>query len=203
MNTPSALRRSKDVTRWNLETDVLVAGLGCAGASAALDAVAAGAEVTVVERASAGGGTSSNSGGVIYLGGGTPIQKECGFDDTSEEMAKYLLAACGTHRDEAKIRAYSDDSVEQYQGRDGVRRGDKEQIARMQQVVEAFEHAGEHDAESLVEVADLLIESLAVRSVADNPQFRFRSAGRHDAPGANEIAERVGFVEAADRERNH
>ena len=64
------------------ETDVLVVGLGCAGASTALEAVAAGAEVVVVERASAGGGTSANSGGVIYLGGGTPIQKECGFEDS-------------------------------------------------------------------------------------------------------------------------
>ncbi len=114
MNTPSALRRSKDVTSWHTETDVLVGGLGCAGASAALEANVSGADVTVVERASAGGGTSSNSGGVIYLGGGTPIQKNCGFEDTPEEMCKYLLAACGTHRDEAKVRAYSEHSVEQY-----------------------------------------------------------------------------------------
>jgi 3-oxo-5alpha-steroid 4-dehydrogenase len=114
MNTASSLRRTKDVKNWNVETDVLVVGFGCAGASAALEATAAGAEVVVVERASAGGGTSANSGGVIYLGGGTPIQKECGFDDSPEEMCKYLLAACGTHRDEEKIRAYSADSVEQY-----------------------------------------------------------------------------------------
>jgi 1-acyl-sn-glycerol-3-phosphate acyltransferase len=55
------------------------------------------------------------SGGVIYLGGGTPVQKECGFDDTPEEMFKYLMASCGPCRNEAKIRAYSQDSVGQYQ----------------------------------------------------------------------------------------
>jgi succinate dehydrogenase/fumarate reductase flavoprotein subunit len=70
--------------------------------------------VVVVERGSAGGGTSANSGGVIYLGGGMPVQKECGFEDSAENMFAYLLAACGQHRDEAKIRAYCEDSVAQY-----------------------------------------------------------------------------------------
>jgi 3-oxo-5alpha-steroid 4-dehydrogenase len=114
VSKPFEVRRSKDVSRWSQEADVVVVGLGCAGASAALEAAAAGADVVVVERGSAGGGTSAMSGGVIYLGGGTPIQKECGFDDTPEEMFKYLMASCGAHRDEAKIRAFSEDSVAQY-----------------------------------------------------------------------------------------
>lgn len=114
MNGASTLRRSRDIRHWDIETDVLVVGLGCAGASTALEAAACGVEVLVIERGSAGGGTSANSGGVIYLGGGTPIQKECGFEDSAEEMFKYLMAACGSHRDEAKIRAYADDSLAQY-----------------------------------------------------------------------------------------
>jgi 3-oxo-5alpha-steroid 4-dehydrogenase len=114
MTTSARLLYERDVAAWSDETDVLVVGLGCAGASAALEAAAAGLDVTIAERASAGGGTSANSGGVIYLGGGTPIQKECGFEDSAEEMFKYLMAACGAHRDEAKIRAYSEDSVAQY-----------------------------------------------------------------------------------------
>ena len=114
MSKPFEVRRSGQVSRWDLEADVLVVGLGCAGASAAIDAAAAGADVVVVERGSAGGGTSAMSGGVIYLGGGTPIQRECGFDDTPEEMFKYLVASCGQHRDEAKIRAFSEDSVSHY-----------------------------------------------------------------------------------------
>ena len=105
MTIATKVRRSSECGHWDVETDVLVVGLGCAGASAAIEAASAGASVVVAERASAGGGTSANSGGVIYLGGGTPIQKQCGFEDNAEEMFKYLMASCGAHRDEAKIRA--------------------------------------------------------------------------------------------------
>ena len=114
MKTGSKVRRVSGRERWDVETDVLVVGLGCAGASTALEAVATGAEVVVAERGSAGGGTSANSGGVIYLGGGTPVQKQCGFTDSPEDMFRYLMASCGQHRDEAKIRAYCEDSVAHY-----------------------------------------------------------------------------------------
>jgi len=107
-------RRAKDVRDWAVTTDVLVVGLGCAGASAAIEAARAGADVLVVERASGGGGTSSMSGGVIYLGGGTGLQRACGFEDSSEEMFKYLMASCGPRPDEEKIRVYCERSVEHY-----------------------------------------------------------------------------------------
>ena len=102
------------VGSWAHETDVVVVGLGCAGASAALGATEVGADVTVLERASAGGGASAMAGGVIYLGGGTPIQKACGFDDTPEEMFKFLMAACGPDVDEAKVAPYCERSVDHY-----------------------------------------------------------------------------------------
>ena len=70
------------IAGYDEEVDVLVIGLGCAGASTALGAVEAGADTLVVERAGGGGGTSAMSGGVIYLGGGTALQKACGFEDT-------------------------------------------------------------------------------------------------------------------------
>ena len=108
------VRRATDVTKWDRETEVLVVGLGCAGACAALGAAQGGANVLVLERASGGGGTSAMSGGVLYLGGGTPIQKECGYDDSPEEMFRYLMASVGPKPDEAKVRAYSDGSVDHY-----------------------------------------------------------------------------------------
>jgi 3-oxo-5alpha-steroid 4-dehydrogenase len=49
------------------------------------------------------------------MGGGTPLQKACGFEDSPDEMFKYLMASSGpgAHRD--KIRLYCDRSVEHYE----------------------------------------------------------------------------------------
>ncbi|MFO0687307.1 MAG: FAD-dependent oxidoreductase [Myxococcota bacterium] len=102
------------IASFDEQVDVLVVGLGCAGAAAALGAVAAGAKTLVVERAGGGGGTSAMSGGVIYLGGGTALQKACGFEDSPEEMYKYLMASVGLGRDEAKIQLYSEGTVEHF-----------------------------------------------------------------------------------------
>jgi len=102
------------VATYDETVDVLVVGLGCAGAAAALEAVAAGAAPLVVERAGGGGGTSAMSGGVIYLGGGTALQKACGFEDSPEEMFKYLQASVGLGRDEAKLEAYCNGTVEHF-----------------------------------------------------------------------------------------
>ena len=114
MGRASRVRAAADVTEWHRETDVLVVGFGAAGACAALGAREAGAEVLVLERAGGGGGTSANSTGEIYLGGGTPVQKACGFEDSPEEMYKYLMASCGPEPDEAKIRLYTDASVDHF-----------------------------------------------------------------------------------------
>jgi 3-oxo-5alpha-steroid 4-dehydrogenase len=103
-----------DVSTWSGEADVIVVGLGCAGTSAAIEASEAGADVLALERAGAGGGTSAMSGGIVYLGGGTPIQRGCGYDDDPDSMATFLLAACGPDADEAKVRDYCDNSVAQF-----------------------------------------------------------------------------------------
>jgi 3-oxo-5alpha-steroid 4-dehydrogenase len=102
------------ITGYDEEVDVLVVGLGCAGAATALGAVEAGAETLVIERAGGGGGTSAMSGGVIYLGGGTALQKACGFEDTSEEMLKYLRASVGPGRDDDKLELYCEGSAEHF-----------------------------------------------------------------------------------------
>jgi 3-oxo-5alpha-steroid 4-dehydrogenase len=102
------------VERFDHEADVLVVGFGCAGAAAALDAAAAGADVLILERVSGPGGSSALSGGEIYLGGGTAVQKACGFDDSPDDMYAYLHAALGPHVDEEKLRLYCDGSVEHF-----------------------------------------------------------------------------------------
>jgi 3-oxo-5alpha-steroid 4-dehydrogenase len=111
----SACRAARDVARWDDEADVAVVGFGAAGACAAIEARAAGADVLVLECASGGGGTSALSTGQIYLGGGTPIQRACGFTDSAAEMYRYLMASCGPAPDEAKIRAFCDSCVEHYE----------------------------------------------------------------------------------------
>lgn len=104
----------EEVEGWDLEADVVVVGLGAAGACAAISASDAGADTLVLEAAGAGGGTSAMSGGLIYLGGGTPIQEACGFEDSTEAMFDFLMAACGPDPDEAKVRIYCDESTAHY-----------------------------------------------------------------------------------------
>ena len=97
------------------ECDVLVIGFGCAGAAAAFEAASAGASVIVLERASGPGGSAAQSGGEIYLGGGTAVQRACGFDDDADAMFAYLQAALGPHADTEKLRLYCDGSVEHFE----------------------------------------------------------------------------------------
>jgi len=103
-----------EVATWDMEADVVVVGMGAAGASAALGAVEVGADVLVLEAAGGPGGTSAQSGGLIYLGGGTPIQTACGYEDSPDQMYRFLMAACGPDADAAKVRLYCDESVEHY-----------------------------------------------------------------------------------------
>jgi len=102
------------VPRWDAELDVVVVGMGAAGACAAIEAARAGARVLVLERAGGGGGTTAVSDGMMYFGGGTALQQACGFEDSVEEMTKYLMASCGPEPDEARIRVYCEESAAHY-----------------------------------------------------------------------------------------
>src|ERR1700761_1479792 len=99
-----------DVKAFDETTDVLVIGLGAAGVSAAIEARRAGSDVLVIERASAGGGSTALSGGFIYLGGGTRVQKLNDIEDTAEDMRIYLQAM-SPEADPEKARAYAYDSA--------------------------------------------------------------------------------------------
>lgn len=107
-------REEREVSSWDAECEVLVLGMGCAGTCAAIEAAHAGAKTLVLERAGGPGGTSANSGGFLYLGGGTALQKACGFDDSPEEMFKYMMAACGPGPDRSLIEPYCERSVEHF-----------------------------------------------------------------------------------------
>ena len=100
--------------RFDETTDVVVVGLGAAGASAVLGARQAGADVLAVERAGGPGGTSAHSGGLVYLGGGTALQDACGFQDSPENMAAFLRAALGPGVDDGRLDAYCEGSPEHF-----------------------------------------------------------------------------------------
>ena len=104
-------RDERDVAAWDREVDVLVVGYGCAGVCAAIEAREADASVLVLERAGGAGGTSINSGGFVYAGGGTALQKALGYEDSAENMFRYMMAACGPEPDEALIAPYCEGSV--------------------------------------------------------------------------------------------
>jgi succinate dehydrogenase/fumarate reductase flavoprotein subunit len=99
-----------DVETWADEADVVIVGLGVAGACAAIEAREAGADVLVLERASGGGGVTAMAAGHLYMGGGTRVQKAVGVEDTVEDMYTYLLMNT-PDPDEDKIRLYCEQSV--------------------------------------------------------------------------------------------
>ncbi|WP_246097803.1 FAD-binding protein [Rhodococcus spelaei] len=94
---------------WDLSADVVVVGVGVAGASAALEALAAGADVIALDRF-AGGGASTISGGIVYAGGGTRIQRDAGIEDTPDAMYAYLSREVGDAVRPATLRRFCDES---------------------------------------------------------------------------------------------
>lgn len=104
------LRRYEDVDNFYLSTEVVICGYGGAGASAALEARQAGADVLVLERASGGGGATAMSSCEMYLGGsgGTAIHQALGMEDSTDNMIAYLTECFGPHGDPEKIRVYAE-----------------------------------------------------------------------------------------------
>jgi succinate dehydrogenase/fumarate reductase flavoprotein subunit len=104
-----------EVPRFDLEADLVVVGHGAAGGCAAIEAARAGARTLVLERMSRGGGSAALSTGLTYFGGGTRIQRACGFEDSVENMRAYLRLAAGTQPDEERVRLYCEGSVEHFE----------------------------------------------------------------------------------------
>ena len=96
---------------WDATADVVVVGFGGAGASAAIEASDAGADVLVIDRFT-GGGATAISGGVVYAGGGTAEQKAAGVSDSPQAMYDYLrLETDGAVTDET-LRRFCDGSTD-------------------------------------------------------------------------------------------
>lgn len=75
--------------KWDYETDVLVAGTGGAGLTAAIVARDEESEVMIIEKSDKVGGTTAVSGGVIWVPMHHHMEK-AGIKDTREEALTYL-----------------------------------------------------------------------------------------------------------------
>ena len=93
IEAPRIIEHDDDIN-WDMRRDIVVIGLGGAGVACALQAIELGQRVVAIDRF-AGGGATAASGGVIYAGGGTALQKEAGIDDTPENMFNYLKMEVG------------------------------------------------------------------------------------------------------------
>src|SRR5690348_8339861 len=93
------------------QADVVVVGFGAAGACAALEAAEHGSDVLILDRFTGGGATAA-SGGVVYAGGGTDIQRAAGVADSPEAMYAYLAGEVGDAVSADTLREFCDGSVE-------------------------------------------------------------------------------------------
>jgi 3-oxo-5alpha-steroid 4-dehydrogenase len=100
-----------EIRTWDDTADVVVVGFGAAGSTAAFTAASAGARVLVTERTGGPGGAAALAEGIVYLGGGTPVQQACGFPDSADDMYRYMMAACGPDPDQVKIARYCAESL--------------------------------------------------------------------------------------------
>jgi succinate dehydrogenase/fumarate reductase flavoprotein subunit len=71
------------------EVDLLVAGAGAGGMTAALVAALEGLQVLLCEKSAQVGGTSATSAGTVWIPGNTP-SRQAGFDDSADSARRYL-----------------------------------------------------------------------------------------------------------------
>lgn len=97
----------KDSIRWDRSFDVVVAGSGASGMSAALTAHFEGLEVLIVEKAARIGGSTAVSGGAVWL----PLNADAagaGHPDSYEEVWEYLSHTVGDASSADMKRAFLD-----------------------------------------------------------------------------------------------
>jgi len=109
-----AAESSASVKGWDRTVDVIVAGSGSAGVSAAIEARRAGLDVLLLEKFRVLGGSSGMSGGVCYLGGGTALQKALRITDSVQAMHDYIMAASALYPDPEKVQLYCEQSAEHF-----------------------------------------------------------------------------------------
>jgi 3-oxosteroid 1-dehydrogenase len=89
---------------WTAEADVVIVGMGVAGAATAIEAADAGAKVMVLEKGRVPAGATPLSGGTVWL----PLNPLQPHQDSVDAVIRYLTA-CGRGRlDEAMVRTFAE-----------------------------------------------------------------------------------------------
>ena len=110
--------------QWNREADIVVAGAGAMGMTAAIAARETGASVILLETQPHIGGHAITSGGNVPLGGGTSAQKKHGIDDSPDKLFRDLTDWTVVepngfpdyrYNDREIIRAFADNSAATYE----------------------------------------------------------------------------------------
>jgi succinate dehydrogenase/fumarate reductase flavoprotein subunit len=87
------------------ECDVLVAGSGASGMSAAITAKYGGLDVLIVEKEARFGGTTARSGGWLWIPG-TSLARAWGIVEGPDEARTYLRHEAGNSFDAARVDAF-------------------------------------------------------------------------------------------------
>ena len=93
--------------RFDRHVDLLVAGAGAGGMSAALVASIEGMDVLLCEKSQQVGGTASTSAGTLWIPGNT-LSRDAGFSDDREAAQLYLDALMGDTPQRVLRRAFLD-----------------------------------------------------------------------------------------------
>jgi succinate dehydrogenase/fumarate reductase flavoprotein subunit len=92
-------------TEQSIDVDLLVAGAGAAGLTAALVGTLEGLQVLLIEKSDLVGGTTATSAGTMWIPG-TRQSKAAGVPDTLAAARTYLDGMLGTNAADARLAAY-------------------------------------------------------------------------------------------------
>jgi 3-oxosteroid 1-dehydrogenase len=102
------VRAAEQPKTWTAEADVIVVGLGVAGATAAIEAAEAGAKVLLLEKGPGASGATPVSSGTVWL----PLNPLQQHPDSVEDVIKYLKNCAKDQADDALIRTFAENTKE-------------------------------------------------------------------------------------------
>lgn len=88
-----------------VECDLLVAGSGASGMTAAIVAAKKGLKVIVVEKEPVFGGTTALSGGYLWIPN-NPVSQEAGVEDSKQAAYEYMRHEAGNQFDADRVNAF-------------------------------------------------------------------------------------------------